>query len=157
MSSKFLKIKIKTLTGEIKNIKLEEHKTKSQYRNLKTMQGYEAKYQKEVSTFWGLRRHRTKLSMKSRDSHLAYAYVRGKKYRQTENNGNPVRTWIWSYPDKSYVPIYWIDIENIARMASEYGDIEVDGSEIARWVHEDDLLGVIADMDAAEEAAEVAA
>lgn len=148
MSAK-LKVKLKSLASEIKIIKHEERKTKARYRDLKGRQGFENKYDKTVDLFWDLRSHRNGLSLDARDSHLAYAYVRGKRYRQAENTGNPVHRWFWSYQKKEHVPIYAVDLSSIARMASQYGGIEVDEAEIARWIHEEDLNEVVAEMDAA--------
>jgi hypothetical protein len=138
MSYRFLKVKIKNLGDEIKDIKLEEFKSKKSYRRLKARQGFEEAHQKEVSLFWKFRGKREECSLEARDSHLAYAFLRGQTYRTVENNGNPVHKWYWSYDKKQHIPIYSIDLSNIASMVNRFGDLHgddrVDELVIERWI-----------------------
>ena len=134
----YLKVKIKSLAEEIRIIRNDEHKTKRKYRKFKGRQGYENAYDRNVDIFWGLRNHRKGLSLESRDSHLAYAFVRGQTYRTAESTGYPIKNFYWCYQRKANIPIFNMDLENIARLASKYGVEQVDASDIEKWILADE-------------------
>jgi hypothetical protein len=123
MSKRFLKIKIKQLASEATDIRQEEIKTKKNYRALKGRQGLEHKFEHELEVFWKLRNHRNgPVRTEARDSQLAYAYIRGKGYRYAELSGNPLNGYSWNALSKVNVPMWNVNIENIARLATKYGD-----------------------------------
>ena len=123
MSKRFLKIKIRNLADEARIIRQEEIKTKKNYHRLKGRQGHETAYEREVDAFWKLRDHRHGIvHSEARDSQLAYAFIRGKGYRYAEVTGNPLRGYSWNAVSKVNVPLWNVDIENIARMATKYGE-----------------------------------
>jgi hypothetical protein len=96
MSVKYLKIKIKSLASEAQMIRQEEHKTRRNYQRLRDRQGLEDAYQKEVDTFWGLRLHRVgPVRAETRDSLLAYAFIRGQSYRTAEATGEPIARFFY--------------------------------------------------------------
>lgn len=139
MSTKYLKIKIKTLAEESHMIRKEEFKVKRNYRAIKERQGLEDAYHKEVDVFWGLRHHRTgPVRAETRDSLLAYAFIRGQKYRTAEATGEPIAKFIWDYRFKTHVPMFNFNLNNIARLATKYGEREVTASEIESWVLKDE-------------------
>lgn len=89
MSKVYLKVKIKSLAEEAYIIRNEENKAKKQYRWASNNQGHEEIYRTAHEIFWGLRNHRTiNVRNESRATQLAYAYIRGKKYSEVENNSN---------------------------------------------------------------------
>lgn len=138
MSVKYLKVKIKSLAEEAHIIRDEERKAQSNYRHLKGRQGREEAYERHVSTFWGLRNHRTgKVRSEARESLLAYAYIRGQDYRTAEANGDPILEWRWCYEKNIHRPVFGMDLKNIARLASKYGDVQVDATEIEEWILKD--------------------
>jgi hypothetical protein len=123
MSKRFLKIKIKQLASEASDIRHEELKTKKNYRYLKGQQGKEHIYEHELEVFWKLRQHRNgPIRAEARESQLAYAYIRGKGYRYAELTGNPLNGYSWNALSKVNVPMWNVNIENIARMATKYGN-----------------------------------
>ena len=135
MSKKYLKIKIKSLAAEAHMIRQEEHKTKRNYHRLKGRQGLEDAYEREVDTFWGLRHHRTgTVRAETRDSLLAYAFIRGQTYRTAEATGEPISDFVWDYHRKANLPRFNFDLSNIARLASKYGETEVTRDDIEKWV-----------------------
>lgn len=136
MSKRFLKIKIKQLASEAQDIRREEIKTKRNYRKLKGRQGLETAYEHEIDVFWKLRAHRHgPVRSEARDSLLAYAYIRGKGYRYAESTGNPLHGYSWNAANKINVPLWNVDVENIARMATKYGDRGlVTSQDIIDWL-----------------------
>lgn len=136
MSKRFLKIKIKQLASEAHDIRREEIKTKRNYRNLKGLQGLETAYEHEIDVFWKLRAHRNgSVRQEARDSLLAYAYIRGKGYRYAEITGNPLHGYSWNAISKVNVPLWNVDVENIARMATKYGNGDaVTKQDIVDWL-----------------------
>jgi hypothetical protein len=135
MSVKYLKIKIKSLASEAQMIRQEEHKTRRNYQRLRDRQGLEDAYQKEVDTFWGLRLHRVgPVRAETRDSLLAYAFIRGQSYRTAEATGEPIAGFFYDYTYKINRPLYNFNLDNIARLASKYGETEVTRDDIEQWV-----------------------
>lgn len=139
MSVKYLKIKIKSLASEAQMIRQEEHKTRRNYQRIRDRQGLEEAYDREVDTFWGLRLHRTgHVRQETRESLLAYAFIRGQSYRTAEATGEPVQRFIWDYQHRTHVPLYNFDLSNIARLASKYGEEQVTKEDIERWILRDE-------------------
>lgn len=87
MSKIYLRVKIRSLEAEAGIIRHEERRR--QYRKVKTPDG-KIRKRRVVSgdtVFWGLRTHRTEeVRQEARSAHLAYAYLRGRPYREAENN-----------------------------------------------------------------------
>jgi hypothetical protein len=87
MSKIYLRVKINSLCEEAKIIRREENRRK--YKFIKTPDGKLRKRRivTDDTVFWGLRTHRTEeLRKEARCAYIAYAYLRGKSYRETENN-----------------------------------------------------------------------
>lgn len=139
MSHKYLKVKIKSLAVEAAIIRKEENAAKARYRFLKGRQGSEKQYEEEVTTFWGLRNHRTvDVRDESRAAQLAYAFVRGKPFKYVE--ANTVVASYWSNPNN--VPIVFnADLmalaARVARLATKYGKKDVTEDDIKAWYQAD--------------------
>jgi hypothetical protein len=134
MSVKYLKVKIKSLATEATIIRKEEHSAKAQYRYLKDKQGLEKQYDEAVSTFWGLRSHRTiDVRNEARAAQLAYAFVRGKPFKFVEANTN---IGYWSDHHKVgviYEDMKWL-LERVSRLATKYGGKEFSKNDIEAWM-----------------------
>lgn len=96
MSTIYLRVKIKDLGEEARSIKLEELKRKKRNRKIFLKTGInpndggivDHKYRTD-DVFWGLRHHRVwDVRREARASQLAYAFLRGRSYRQVEKEGS---------------------------------------------------------------------
>lgn len=134
MSVKYLKVKIKSLATEATIIRKEEHSAKAQYRYLKDKQGLEKQYDEAVSTFWGLRSHRTiDVRNEARAAQLAYAFVRGKSFKYVEANTN---IGYWSDHHKVgiiYEDMKWL-LDRVARLSAKYGNVGTTVDDIEAWM-----------------------
>jgi hypothetical protein len=110
-----LKVKAKSLAAEARIIKIEEIKQRNYGRHLLRTQG---KSEPSYENYHSLRGHRLWLRGISRSTGLARAYLKGMSYKRVE------ATTTKSVP-----------IDEIARLASKYGDARGVSSEaIIRWV-----------------------
>ena len=134
MSVKYLKVKIKSLATEATIIRKEEHSAKAQYRYLKDKQGLEKQYDEAVSTFWGLRSHRTiDVRNEARAAQLAYAFVRGKPFKFVEAN---TEVGYWSSHHKVAIiheDMKWL-LDRVSRLATKYGGKEFSKQDIETWM-----------------------
>lgn len=80
----YLRIKIKSLSAEIRMIHADEHHWKARKRH-QTKTNHKNQSRSEA-TFWGLRHHRWELSHEARCAMLAYGFLRGRRYDQLERN-----------------------------------------------------------------------
>jgi hypothetical protein len=96
-------------------------------------------FNRHVNTFWGLRNHRTGVvRQETRESLLAYAFIRGQSYRTAEAMGDPIAKFRWNYDQKVSLPVFNFDLTNIARLATKYGETEVTRDDIEKWVLRDE-------------------
>lgn len=87
MSKLYLKIKIKSLAEEAKIIKKEELKQRAFKRYSLGKQGLMKAHDEAAKIFFGLKDHRINVvRFECRAAHLAYAFLRGQRYSDIENN-----------------------------------------------------------------------
>jgi hypothetical protein len=133
MSIKYLKVKIKSLAVEGTIIRKEEHKAKKQYRYLKPIAGKEKEYHEALGTFWGLRHHRiSDVRNEARAAQWAYAYIRGKRFRQIENKSNIGQRNGNGYYFHHDIGMYIIP--RVIKLVSKYGGKQVEREDIVKWL-----------------------
>jgi hypothetical protein len=126
-----------TLTKAI-NVKNSEHqKTVSKQVNL-NWNPTEASHKTAVNTFRGLREHRvTVVRDEARASHIAYGFLRGKKYHEIENaqvaeycHGINGKQWHFEYHFKTRI------LPRVQAIASKYSkdNVTVFPEDIEKWV-----------------------
>lgn len=131
----FLKVKIKSLAAEATFIRKEENKAKASFRYLKNKQGEEARYQRALDAWDGLRRHRIfDVRDEARASLLAYAFIRGKSFSYVEASTKILTPYGTLNPDLNSL------LGKVARMATKYGDKDVDADAIKKWIRTDEQI-----------------
>lgn len=135
MSHRYLKIKVCELGEEVRIIKRNMQATKRKYKKLEAKQKFAAA-EKEKAIFWGYHFHKVFGSnqyLENRSSQLAYAYLRGKKYRQVEQKTNP----LYFIDDNKRIYLNYpfnVMESRIVRMVNDFGPNAVSLNDIRRWL-----------------------
>lgn len=120
----YLKVKIKSLTEEARIIKREESKALCGARTRKQR---EMPFSEGYTTYEGLRSHRIDyVRPEARATVLAYNFLRGRTYQQTENNSH-----LYEMPTYGR-KVMW---ERVQKMVSKYGDkTQAQQEALAAWI-----------------------